>query len=241
LNWNAVCALKVVLCLEEKGLAYTERPIDLGRFDQLQDWYLKLNPAGVVPTLVHDDEVVVESTIIGEYLDDAFRQPSLRPADPLALARMRWWTKQVEEVIHPSLRPLSFTRFATEKARSLSDDDLSGLRERIPKKELGDLWWRVAKSPYSAEELGAYRRKVEQTLALMEVALTRSSWLVGEQFSLADIAFIPYFRRIGQLGEEALWADLPAVSNWFARVQTRPSFAAMERLRTTYAPVEAAA
>lgn len=233
-NWNAVCALKVVLCLQEKGLDFSERHIDLTRFEQLEEWYLRLNPAGVVPTLVHDGHIVLESTIIAEYLEDAFPDAPLRPKSPLALSRMRWWARQVDEVVHPSLRPLGFTRFATAKARSLSGEELEALRSRMPKEELGELWWRVAQSPYSSEELARCLYKVQKILARMEASLSREPWLAGGELSLADLAFVPYFRRMAQLDKTALWRDLPGVSAWLARLQDRASYAALEKLQQRY-------
>ncbi len=49
--------------------------------DQFDPEYLKLNPKAVVPILVHDGRVIVESTVICEYVDEDFPEPSLKPAD----------------------------------------------------------------------------------------------------------------------------------------------------------------
>ena len=80
-NDMSVCAQKVRLCLAEKGLSYTDKHLNLRAGDQKHRDYLKLNPNGYVPTLVHDDFVVYESTVVCEYLDDAFPDPPLKPAD----------------------------------------------------------------------------------------------------------------------------------------------------------------
>ena len=69
------CSRQVRHCLREKGLAYESRYINLLRFEHLSPDYLKLNPNGVVPTLVHDGHVVINSACINEYLDEAFPQP----------------------------------------------------------------------------------------------------------------------------------------------------------------------
>lgn len=235
-NWNAVCALKIVLSLKEKGLDFAERHVNLSRFEQLEEWYLRLNPAGVVPTLVHDGHTVVESTIIAEYLDDAFPGVPLRPTRPAALSRMRWWAKQVDDIVHPSLRPLGFTRFVTAKARSLAGEQLEVLRARMPKEEIGELWWRVAHSPYSSEELEHCMQKVLKVLTQMEVTLRGEEWLAGPELSLADLAFVPYFRRMLQLDKVALWQHLPSVSAWFDRLKGRASYAALEELQGRYEP-----
>jgi glutathione S-transferase len=235
-NWNAVCAMKVVMCLEEKGLAYDLHHIDLGRFDQLQDWYLQLNPSGVVPTMVHDEVVLLESTVINEFLDDAYPESPLRPADPHARALMRWWGKQVDDVVHPSIRPISFTRFVTPMAGALARDELEDVRLKMPKKELAELWRRVADAPYSAEELAEYLHKIDQVIERMETVLQATTWLAGADLSLADINMTPYFRRLVQLGQEALWAQRPAVQDWFGRIEDRKSFAVLDALRDRYSP-----
>ena len=79
-NDMSVCAQKVRLALAEKGLAYEARHFNLRAGDQKDPAYLKLNPKGVVPTLVDDATVVTESIVINEYLDDAFTTPPLKPA-----------------------------------------------------------------------------------------------------------------------------------------------------------------
>lgn len=236
LNWNAVCAQKVMLCLAEKGLAADIHHIDLGRFEQHDPAYLALNANGVVPTLVHDGFVVTESTVINEYLDDAFPRPALRPATATSRADMRIWGKLVDDVLHVSLRPISFTRFATTLAASMSPDERDAMRRRTPKRDIAELWTRVAESPFTEAELAYFLRKVEDVLDRMEAVLTRQPWLTGDGFSLADINITPYFRRLEQLEATALWtASRPQVQDWLKRVQARPSYGIFDELRARYA------
>ena len=55
--------------------------------DQFDPAYMKLNPNAVVPTLIHDGQVVIESSVILYYLDEAFPEKPLMPAAPRARAR----------------------------------------------------------------------------------------------------------------------------------------------------------
>ena len=80
-GYTSVCAQKARLTLAEKGLEWASHVMDLNG-DQLDPAYLKLNPNGVVPTLVHNGHVIVESTVIMHYLDDIFTEPPLMPRDP---------------------------------------------------------------------------------------------------------------------------------------------------------------
>ena len=90
----STCAQKVRILLAEKELPWISHELNLRLRDQHRPEYLKLNPNGVVPTLVDDGAPVIESTVICEYLDDKYPDPPLRPADPLERARMRIWTKR---------------------------------------------------------------------------------------------------------------------------------------------------
>jgi glutathione S-transferase len=84
---DSVCAQKVRVVLAEKHLDWVPHHVDLMKLENLDPAYLKLNPNGVVPTLVHDGAVVIESSEIIEYLDEHFPDPPLRPADPGSLGR----------------------------------------------------------------------------------------------------------------------------------------------------------
>src|SRR5512135_3377517 len=99
---TSVCAAKARLALGEKRLEWTGRYVDILKGEQFAPEYRKLNPKSVVPTLVHDGRVIVESTLIGEYLDDVFADPPLKPDDPYDRVRMRLWTKRLDEELHPA-------------------------------------------------------------------------------------------------------------------------------------------
>ncbi len=103
-NINSVCAQKLRIALNEKGLHAKEHLLTL-RGDQFDLGYLKLNPSGVVPTLVHDGNVVVESSLILYYLDEAFAEPPLMPKTPLLRHRVRLYNKLIDEYLHNSCDP----------------------------------------------------------------------------------------------------------------------------------------
>ena len=69
------CSQRVRFVLNAKGLEFAEHKLDLFAGDQLKEDYLKLNPNGLVPTLVHDDTVIIDSSVINEYLDEVFPEP----------------------------------------------------------------------------------------------------------------------------------------------------------------------
>lgn len=97
---TSVCAAKTRLVLAEKGLEFDGEIIRLRERGQHQPEYLAKNPFGLVPMLEHNGKVVIESTVINEYLDDVFPAPALRPTDPFKLAQMRVWTRMTDENVH---------------------------------------------------------------------------------------------------------------------------------------------
>jgi Glutathione S-transferase len=106
-NDMSTCAQKVRLALTEKCLDWTSHHMDLRKGDTRTDEYKKLNPNAVVPTLIDKGTVICESTVIMEYLEDAYPQTSLRPKDPIECARMRTWTKQLDENLHAAVGTIS--------------------------------------------------------------------------------------------------------------------------------------
>ena len=106
-NDMSTCAQKVRLALAEKRADWKSHHLDLRARDQQKPDYIKLNPSAVVPTLSHDGAIIVESTVINEYIDDALEGPALRPASASGRARMRLWTKQLDEGLHADTGVLS--------------------------------------------------------------------------------------------------------------------------------------
>src|SRR6202047_2035749 len=93
---NSVCAQKIRIALVEKGLEAKEHLMTLAG-DQFDPAYMKLNPNAVVPTLIHDGNPIVESSVILYYIDEAFPEPPLMPRDLKARAKVRLYNKLVDE------------------------------------------------------------------------------------------------------------------------------------------------
>ena len=105
---SSVCAAKVRFYLAEKDLPWEGHYIDILKGEQFDPEYIKLNPKAVVPTLIHNGTVIRDSTNICEYLDDVFPERQIRPADPLMRAEVRYWTKAVDEDLHPACGAMTF-------------------------------------------------------------------------------------------------------------------------------------
>lgn len=101
--WRSSAAYRVRIALNLKGLDYESIPVHLVRDggEQLGEQYRRVNPQGLVPALVVDDQVLTQSMAICEYLDEEFTDYPLLPSKPLARARVRSLAMQVACEIHP--------------------------------------------------------------------------------------------------------------------------------------------
>ena len=129
----------VRMALEEKGVPWTSHYVDLFKFDQMRPDYLAVNPDGVVPTLVHDGQVVRESSVICEYIDDAFEGPALIPPAPLEAARMRQFVRACDQGLDP-IAKLTMVKYILPKLRNRwSEAELQKQAGLRPTKFLKDL------------------------------------------------------------------------------------------------------
>jgi glutathione S-transferase len=193
--------------------------------DRFDPAYLKLNPKAVVPTIVHDGIVVTEATVIGEYLQDVFPDAPRRPADAAGRARMRIWTKIVDEALHPNVVDITFTvshrhtvmARGAENTRRFIEDTLD-----VVSRERRHGWIHLGlDAPGVREAVSVYDKSLKQ----MDEALVDSPWLAGETFSLADIGVLPYVNRLHILNMDEMWQKkLPNVVDWFDRIRARTSY-----------------
>lgn len=224
--WPSSASRRVRFALEEKELPYQGILVDLLKFEQHSAEYLRLNPNGWVPTLVHDGHPIVESTVICEYLDAVFPEKPLRPSEPGALARMRVWSKWVDEVVLRAFQVANWNRMMGPTASRMSDAAVARLLQSIPVPDRREDWRRVAREPFSEADIRHAIANIRRTLERMEDDLADGPWLAGESFSLADIHLSPYIVRIGEHAARGiLLSDYPRCADWWARLQARPAFA----------------
>ena len=157
--WRSSASRRVRLCLEEKGLAYESHPVDLAKLEHHSPEYLRINPNGVIPTLLHDGRALYESGTICEYLDEVFPEPPLRPADAWGRATMRNWIRYADERIG-NLIIFNWVHVLQKTAERWTDAELAERLKKIPSKERQEAWLRVARRPYTEEERAAARAKL---------------------------------------------------------------------------------
>ncbi|HEY6455261.1 MAG TPA: glutathione S-transferase family protein [Steroidobacteraceae bacterium] len=225
---SSACAAKVRFALEEKRLAWSGHVIDIFRGEQFRPQFRRLNPKAVVPVLVHDGFVIPESTVICEYVEDAFPQWPMSPVSARGRAQVRFWTKAVDEELHPACSAITYIvshRYTILRngAGSFEEFLKSGGSEGAAARRLKWEWIQHGVDAPGAEEK---IRLYDSYLHKMEHSLGHAQWLVEDRFSMADIAMTPYVNRLAALSLQGLWTKgrLPHVEDWFARVRSRPTF-----------------
>jgi len=224
---QSTCSQKCRIALAEKGLAFEDRQISLKDNENLADWYVKLNPNAVVPTLDHDGRIVIDSSVINEYLDEVFAEPALMPADPHARAQMRAWRQFIDDVPTAAIRIPSFNAYIVPNWGKAAGNE-TWASERLAKaRQRAPFYRRLGPDGFSAEDVEDARTRLRVTAERMADALEGGGpWIMGGQFTLADISLIPTFVRMIDLGMTSIWDDLAPVARWCEQVQERPSFAA---------------
>lgn len=222
--WDSFCSFKVRLCLEEKGLPWQGTYVDLMAFENVRPDYLRINPAGLVPVLIHDGETVTESSIINEYLDDRFPAIRLRPADALELARMRLWVRHEEDELFIAVRPASLNLMMKKVFARYSEQQLDELLAHHPRPDRVSQLKQMFHAPFDAKAVDSSRRMLSRAFARMNASLGKRPWLAGDTYSLADIAAAPVVDRVERLGMAELWNDLPAFADWVKRLTGRSAY-----------------
>ena len=224
---TSTCSKKVRLTLAEKGLEWESRHVDIGpRQENTEPWYVALNPNGVVPTLDHDGEIIIESNVIIEYLDDMFPDPPLRPERGYDRARMRIWMDRAEHVIHKNINAISFNKRFLPRLAEKTEEEKEEIINRLPNPEKRHEMMRRLKAGVSVDDEAQAEANIAVAMDQMEEVLQGSPWLAGDTLSLADIAVTPFVERFGanDLANLVDWAARPAVGEWWSRIQARPSY-----------------
>lgn len=217
-------SMKVLITLHEKGLEFESVYVDLHKFEQHEPWFLAINPEGQVPVLDHDGFIINHSTVINEYLEDAFPDHPLRPVDIRDRARMRYWNKFIDEHVMNYVSMHGWHRMVRKIAQAIDKDELEKLLERIPLKEQRDKWRKVAGSSFSEEELAEATRKVSVAIDKFEEQLGKIPYLVGDSFSLADINAYSHCGMMAErmFPELANSDNSPKFLEWVDRVSSHP-------------------
>ncbi len=224
------CARRVRIAMLEKGLKWETRLVDLTKMEQKKPEYLKLNPNGLVPTLVHGDRVIYESNVITEYLDALFPEPRLYPADPWPCAQAKMW-QAFELAMAKEYRPLMYLRvIGPLDRRRPKDDVMRDVRRSTDDPAHIDWVSRVYDGTVVSEDEAAHlASQLYHRIDHLESALT-GEFLLGNNFSIADISVYPRVAMYPLVGLPLDAAQYPRTTRWISSMAARPSFKQSERI-----------
>lgn len=220
---QSTCSQRVRFVLNAKNLPFDDVKLNLLEGDQLKPEYLKLNPNGVVPTLDHDGAIVIDSTVIIEYLDEIVPHECFTPENPVARARMRALMHFIDEMPAAAVRVPTFNLAFLPSFQKLSRDAFVAMAESKPLRR--EFMLTMGQTGFPKHDMDAALARLRRAYERMDAEIERSGgpWLLGTKISLADVAVMPALVRMHDLGLPD-WQDLPRVLTWFDNIRAQTAF-----------------
>ncbi len=218
--YSSICSQKVRILLNEKNMAWTSHLVDLVKQEHVSKWFLGINPRGVVPALVHDGVVHVESNEIMHYLD------GLPSAAPSFFRTGDEKELEAEDQIHKDIRNLTMgfampKKLVVKSEETLQRYETQGVQDEQRQKEVA--WWRsFAQQGVTREAAQRSAAKLRGSLDHIE-AILDDDFLGGQAPSALDAAWFINTDRLQRVGYPfKLWH--PKLALWFQRLKQRPAF-----------------
>jgi glutathione S-transferase len=220
---QSTCSQRVRFVFNAKKLPFDEVKLNLLEGDQLKPEYLRLNPNGVVPTLDHDGAIIIDSTVIIEYLDEIEPDVSFTPENSVGRARMRALMHFIDEMPAAAVRVPTFNLAFLPTFQRMSRDEFVAMAESKPLRR--EFMLTMGQTGFPKHEMDAALARLRRTYERMDAEIDRSGgpWLLGRKMTLADVAVTPALVRMYDLGI-ADWQDLPRVVTWFDNIRAQAAF-----------------
>ena len=220
---QSTCSQRVRFVFNGKKISFDEVKLNLLAGDQLKPDYLKLNPNGVVPTLDHDGDIVTDSTVITEYLDEVAPATSFTPESPVARARMRALMHFIDEMPAAAVRVPTFNLAFLPSFQKMSREDFVAMAESKPLRK--EFMMAMGQTGFPQAEMDAALARLRRAYERMDAEIEKSGgpWLLGKDISLADVAVMPALVRMHDLNMPG-WLDLPRIVTWFDNIRAHPAF-----------------
>jgi len=221
---QSTCSQRVRFVLNAKSLPFDEVKLDLLAGDQLKPEYLKLNPNGVVPTLDHDGDIVIDSSVIIEYLDEVEPDVSFTPEDAVERAKMRSLMRFIDEMPAAAVRVPTFNLAFLPRFAAMSEQEFLAFAESKPLRR--EFMLAMGRKGFPEKDMQQALDRLQRTYERMDATIAESGgpWLLGEDMSLADVAVMPALVRMDDLGLANAWAEMPNVVRWFDAIRAHPAF-----------------
>lgn len=216
---QSTCSQRVRYTLHAKGKEFNEHKLDLFAGDQLKPEYLAINPNGVVPALVHDEDTIIDSAVIMEYLEDIFPNTlPLRPEDPVKAAQMRAMMRFIDEVPTPAIRVPSYNLAFLPHFQAMSAEEFQALADSKPLRR--EFLMKMGRTGFPKadmnEALGRLQRGVDRMVQWIDNS--GGPWLMGPELSFADISVMPVIVRMADINLDHMWTDKPSIAAWLEAI-----------------------
>ena len=221
---QSTCSQKVRLALWEKKISYNDRILDHKKREHLKPNYLTLNPNGVVPTLTDGKNVLTDSSVILEYLEDVYPKVRMSPTEPVEKATMRKWLRYLEEVPTPAIRIPSFNKFLFKRYKEMDDKAYKEMSDNHPVRK--HFYKRMDKTGFSEGETKEALDNLELSARRIDVALGKhgENWILGKMLTIVDLAYLPTVDRMLDLGLEHMIFNKKYLRSWYENFSKRDSF-----------------
>ncbi|GAB1195892.1 hypothetical protein APSETT444_005157 [Aspergillus pseudonomiae] len=208
-TWSTANGIKASITLEELGLPYKIKPIDIGAGVQKEEWFLKINPNGRIPALTDGSQRVFESGSIMLYLADKYdteRKISYAPGTPEYIEQVSWLMFQIG-----GIGPM---QGMLKKRQEVS-------RAYVIVLTIGQAnHFRLVANVRSDHAIKRFMDETKRLYSVLESRLTESPYLAGSKYTIADIASYTWVRRGPALLEIDL-SEFPAVKRWVDEIGKR--------------------
>src|SRR6478735_8467240 len=191
---QSTCSQRVRFVLNAKQLPFDEKKLDLLAGDQLEPGYPALNPNGVVPTLDHDGEIVTDSSVIIEYLDEIVPEPQgFTPKAPVARAKMRALMRFIDEMPAAAVRVPTFNLAFLPRFAAMSEEEFLAFADSKPLRK--EFMLAMGRKGFPEQEMNAALERMRRT-----------------------------YERMADLSLDAMWKEMPRIVRWYDEIRAHPAF-----------------
>jgi len=221
---QSTCSQRVRYMLHAKGWTFEEHKLDLFVGDQLRPEYLKINPNGVVPTLIFDGAIVTDSAVIMEYLDEMSSGHSLVPEDAAERAHMRSMLRYIDEVPTPAIRIPSYNMAFLPHYQAMSEEEFQALADSKPLRR--EFLLRMGRTGFPESDMEEALLRLKRGVERLSGWLAESGgpWIMGKKIMLPDIALMPIIVRMDDIGLATYWDEFPEVARWLEGLKATPEY-----------------
>ncbi len=213
------CSMRVRMTLIEKNLDWTSHHLDLRKKENISEDYFGINPNGLVPTLVHDGVVHIESNEIIDYLDEVFPQPSLRAEEA---AKMLDWLHLAGSIHVKAIKPYVYATKIQARVKKTAEEEAkyAALQKNDELKSFHSK--HSGGGAFDEADIEEPKAILAECFDRLEAALEGHDWIMGDQFSLADISWVPVHFVLKGCGYP--FEAYPQINRWAAAFGKRDSF-----------------